>query len=347
MAVLDAKKLNDQLKKKAFSNLYYLYGSDTAQVENSIKLLLKEISADDPDSITKLDGGELDVSRLADEAELCPMFADYNCIWIHDLDLEKQREDVRKAVQGVLENVAPQTVLVFDVTGYDIYGGKTGKNKRPTPKNKKIIDYIAKNGTVCCFEPKTPVQAAAGIMAMAKHSGCTMGSPAAVLLAELCGAQTLRISQEMGKLCAYADGEEITEQMVREMVTPQIETTVYALTNAVMRHKAPDAMRALEELLGMRVEMPYLMASVSGAMIDVQRACAARQSGRNSENVAHDFSYGFSFIVDNAFRSSTGETQEHIDLCLLLLSRAEQKMHSEAVDERVLLEQTIVEMLRR
>lgn len=346
MAILDARKLQEQLKSGNYSNLYYFYGSDVMQVEQCTKRLLKAVTGGEPDNVTKLDGTSLDVSQLADEAEMCSMFADYNCIWVHDLNMESQREDVRKAVLKILENVAPQTILLFDVTGFDIYGGKTGKNKKPTAKNKKIIDYIAKNGTVCCLEPKTPAQAAADVIAIAKKNGCTMERPAAQLLAMQCGCQSLLMTQEMGKLCAYADGGEITEQMVQDMVTPQLEATVYMLTNAILRHKSTDAMRAVDTLLSLRVEMPYLMAAVSGAMIDVQRACAARHSGRNPEDVMHDFSYSFSFVVDNAFRSSMGETQEHIDHCLQLLCKAEQKLHSGAVDERVLFEKTIVDMLR-
>ncbi|MBP0972283.1 MAG: DNA polymerase III subunit delta [Oscillospiraceae bacterium] len=345
MAIIDSKALQEQLKTGKLSNLYYFYGSDVMQVDACVKRVLK--ASGDPDGVTKLDGGNLDVSLLADEAEMCPMFADWNCIWIHDLNMETVREDVRKAVMAVLENVSPQTVLVFDVTGFDIYGGKTGKNKKPTAKNKKLVDFIAKSGTVCCLEPKSVSQTAADILASARKRGCSMERPAAQLLAEQCGCQSLQIKQELDKLCAFVDGGEITLQLVKEMVTPQLETTVYMLTNAVLRHKAADAMRAVDELLSLRVEMPYLMATVSGSLIDVQRACAARAAGKNAENVAADFSYSFSFMVENAFRSSSGETNEHIAACLRLLCDAEKRLHSGAVDERVLFEQTIVEMLRR
>ncbi len=345
MAIIDSRALQEQLKKGTLYNLYYFYGSDVLQVDACVKRVLK--AAGDPDGVTKLDGGALDVSQLADEAEMCPMFADWNCIWIHDLNMESVREDVRRGVMAVLENVSPQTVLVFDVTGFDIYGGKTGKNKKPTARNKKLVDYIAKHGTVCCLEPKSVSQTAADILASARKRGCTMQRPAAQLLAEECGCQTLRIKNELDKLCAFADGGEITMQLVKDMVTPQLETTVYMLTNAVLRHKAADAMRAVDELLSLRVEMPYLLATVSGSMIDVQRACAARRAGKTADDVAADFSYSFSFIVENAFRSSMGETNEHIAACLALLCEAEKRLHSGAVDERVLFEQTIVEMLRR
>ena len=174
-----------------------------------------------------------------------------------------------------------------------------------------------------------------------------MERPAAVTLAEQCNCQTLLMNQEMSKLCAFADGAEITVQMVQELVTPQLETTVYALTNAVLRHKASDAMKAVDELLSMRVEMPYLMATIAGSLTEVQRAVAARQCGKTVDDVANDFSYKMRFAVENAFRNSMGETMEHLTRCLCLLRDAEKQMYSGAVNERVVFEKTIVEMLRR
>ena len=347
MPVLDSKGLNEHLKNKQFANLYYCYGSDVFQAEQCTKKIIKALTGGETDSVTKFDGTTLDVSTLADEAELCPMFADYNCIWIHDFNMESVREDIRKAVKSIVENVSGQTILIFDVTGFDIYGGKSGKNKKPTAKNKTLIDLIAKKGIVICTEPKTVSQTATDLMAMAKKNGCTMERPTAVTLAEQCNCQSLLLNQEMGKLCAYADGAEITIQMVQDLVTPQLETTVYALTNAVLRHKANDAMKAVDDLLSLRVEMPYLMATIAGSLTEVQRALVARQAGKTVDDVMNDFSYRMRFAVENAFRNSMGENMEHLTKCLCLLRDAEQQMYSGAVDERVIFEKTIVEMLRR
>ena len=346
MANLDAKSLQSQLKSGNLSNLYYIYGSDTLAVSQTVQKILKAASGGETDAVTKLDGANLNVSTLADEAELCPMFAEYNCIWVHDLNMDTVREDVRKSVMEILKNVGSQTVLLFDVTGFDIYGGKTGKKRQPTDKNKRIIDYILKNGTVCICEPRSVNQCAADLIAAAKKAGCMMDRPAAVALATQCGCQSLLLRQEMGKLCAYAAGGEITEQMIRDMVTPQLETTVYALTNAIVRRKSRDAMRSVDELLAMRVEMQYLLATVGGSLLDVQRACAARQSGKNVQDMKADFGYRFDFMVENAFKSSMGDTLTHVSNCLKLLVDAEKRLHSGAVDERVLFEKTIVQMLR-
>lgn len=345
MAIVDARGLQGQLRDKKISQLYYVYGGDVLQVEHSVKKLIKAV-AQDMDSVTKFDGAALNLSELADEAELCPMFADYNCILIHDCNMESMREDQRKTLRSILEQVSEATVLIFYVTGFDIYGGKTGKNKKPTAKNKTVIDYIAKNGTVCVCEPKTPAAIASDVEMSVKKRGCTIERGAAQLLAEECACQTLMIQQEVDKLCAFVDGGEITCQMVRDMVSPHLETTVYALTRAVTNHNARAAMEAVDELFAMRVETHYLMATLSGCLVDLQRAVVAKQNRRTVQDVMQDFSYRFGFAVENAFRDSRGESAKHIARCLKLLCDAERTLHSQAVDERVLFEQTIVEMLR-
>ena len=345
MAILNEKELQTQVKSGKLANLYYFYGSDISAVEQCTKKIIKAVGG--AINITKLDGQNLNISQLADEAELCPMFAEYNCIYIHDCNLETLKESERKALLQIVSQVTGQTILLFDVTGFDIYGGKSGKNKKPTAKNKKLIDEITKNGVVCCLETKTVSQLTTEIISKAKKQNCVIGRPAAQLLAELCNCQSLMIQNELSKLCAFVNEGEISQQLVQDMVAPQLETTVYVLTNAILKHRTPDAMHAVEDLLSLRVAMPFLMAVVSGALIDVQRAAAARKEGKTVQNVITDFEYKFSYSVERSFRDSMGESPGHIAYCLKLLCQAEKQMHSGVVDERVLFEQTVIEMLRR
>ncbi|MDE6004034.1 MAG: DNA polymerase III subunit delta [Oscillospiraceae bacterium] len=344
MAILDAKGLREQIKNK-LANVYYFYGSDILAVEDCTKKVLKVIGG--LEVVTKLDGRNLDFHQLADEIEFCPMFAEYNCIYIHDCNMELLKESERKMLLQIVKQVPEQTVLVFDVTGFDIYGGKTGKNKKPTAQNKKLIDYIAKNGIVCCLESKNISQLATEIVAKVKKQGCMIERNIAQLLAMQCNCQSLLIQQEIDKLCAFVNGGLITEQIIKDMVVPQLETTVYMLTNAVLKYKTAEAIHAVKDLLALQMEMPYLMAIISNSFIDMQRACSARQNGKTVQDVMHDFGYQFSFAVERSFRDSMGESLEHIAKCLNLLCHAQAKMYSGAVDDRVLFEKTVIAMLER
>ena len=166
-----------------------------------------------------------------------------------------------------------------------------------------------------------------------------------MLLAMQCNCDSLMIHNEIAKLCAYVQDGMITEEIIRNMVAPSLETTVYMLTNAILKHRTADAMHAVDDLLALRLEMPYLMAVLANSMIDMQRACAARYAGRSVQDVMEDFDYPFRFVVERAFQDSMKQSPEHIAACLRLLCDTEQKMHSGSADQRVLFEQMMIEML--
>ncbi|MDE5769637.1 MAG: hypothetical protein K2H82_09655, partial [Oscillospiraceae bacterium] len=322
-------------------------------VQQAVEFIRKAMGG--TENLTKLDGQNLNLEQLGDEIQLCPMFTEYNCIYIHDCNMDQLRESERKNLLKILEEVPPQTVLLFDVTGFDIYGGKTGKNRKPVGQNQKLWNYIDKNGLAICLDLKTVSQLTTEIITTAKKRGCEMERPAAQLLATYCNCDSLLIRNELDKLCSYLDtdpdtdmnteNQKITEKLIREMVVPSLETTVYMLTNAILRHKTADAMHVVDDLLARRLDMSYLMAVIAGSMIDMQRACAARYENKTVQNMMEDFGYAFRFMAERAFQDSMKQSPEQIAGCLQILCECEQKMHAGTADERVLFEQAIIEML--
>lgn len=349
MTIFDITSFREQLRKQIV-NLYYFYGSDLLRVRQAVECIRKAMGG--AENLTKLDGQNLNLEQLADEIQLCPMFTEYNCIYIHDCNMDQLRESERKTLLKLLEQIPPQTVLLFDVTGFDIYGGKTGKNRKPAGQNQKLMQYIDKNGLAVCLDLKTVPQLTTEIIASAKKRGCEIDRPSAQLLAAYCNCDGLLIRNELDKLCSYLDAgncnpehPEITENLIREMVVPSLETTVYMLTNAILRHKTGDAMHIVDELLARRLDMSYLMAVISGSMIDMQRACAARYENKNVQDMMHDFGYTFRFMAERAFQDSMKQSPEQIAGCLRILCECEQHMHAGTADERVLFERAIIEML--
>ena len=141
------------------------------------------------------------------------------------------REDQLKQLLEFLPTVGGATVLVLDVTGFDPKNGK----KTPQGKNKKLIDCIAKCGIVCEAVQRTPQVLAKELSELAERRGCVMPRDSAEELVRLCMGNTLILRSELEKLCAYADkGGTITTAMVREMTSPQLETTTFNLAKAVV-----------------------------------------------------------------------------------------------------------------
>ena len=146
MAVQTAKAFRTALRKEPLQNFYYLYGADLVQVAELTDQLVQVATNQQPESaLTKLDGKKLDLRELEDAAQMFSLFAPYNCILIHDLNAESLREPAFQQLMELLKTISGVTVLIFQITGFDVKDGR----RSVSGKNKKLIDWIAKHGTVC------------------------------------------------------------------------------------------------------------------------------------------------------------------------------------------------------
>ena len=342
MAVKDVKSTAAHIKQGDIAGVYYFYGADIVQTEALTKQLIRKATGgNETMALTKYDGKNLDLDELASSAELFPMMSEYNCIWIHDLNAESCREDQLKKLMEIISNTGDQTVIVFSVTGFDVEDGK----KTPTPKNKKLIDKIAKLGTVCETVQRTFPEIAKSLMSAAQRRGCILQRKEAEFLTARCMGNTVQLQSELEKLCAYANGGEITEKMIESLVSPAIETTVYALAKAVIALRPAQAMAELDRLYSMRTSRTFIVHAVASGFIDLYRAAVAWRNGHSPEEMQKDFGYRFDFVVKNAFHDCRKIAPERLRACISVLRDLEQKLNSSSADERVLLESAIVKML--
>ena len=162
-----------------------------------------------------------------------PMMTEYNCVLINDYNCEKPFEDMRgknaddvtKSLLAVLKDIPPQTVVIINVTGFEI------KHRKGviSDKNKKLADFAAKNGTVCELAVMMPSDLAKDIAAKVSSRG-------------------VMIDNEIDKLCSYSSGKEITSDTLKLLVHQQSDVTVYKLANAVAALNRDAAYEAIDEL---------------------------------------------------------------------------------------------------
>ncbi|MBQ8687915.1 MAG: DNA polymerase III subunit delta [Ruminococcus sp.] len=342
MAVMDCKSVSTQIRKGELSNLYYFYGADLVQVDALTKQLIKKATGDNETfALTKFEGKNLDMQELSDAVQMFPMMAPYNCIWVHDLNADQCREEQLKQLLEICSGIGAQTVLIFSITGFDVKDGK----KSPTGKNKKLIDAVSGQGIVCEAVQRTFPEIAKSLITGAQRRGCQLGRSAADALVARCMGNTVQLQSELEKLCAHANGGEITETMVQTLVAPSIETTTFALAKAVISMRPAAAMAELDRLFAMRTNRTFIVHAVASAFLDLYRAAVAWRSNHTPEDMKSDFAYRHDFIVKNAFRDCRRIAPERLRACVTVLRDLELKLNSSAADERILLETAIVKML--
>lgn len=343
MPTCTPKQLAANIRKGELDNLYYIYGADIVQVQQLTAALIKKATGGNAEmALTKFDGQKLDVKSLEDACRQFSMFAAYNCVQVHDLNADSLREDQLKQLLSFLPEIGGVTVLIFDVTGFDPKGGK----RTPQGKNKKLIDAIAKYGTICDAAQRSVSELAKEMMGLAEKQERTLPRDSAEELVQLCMGNTLVLRNELEKLCAFAGkGGTITIQTVREVTTPQLETTVFALANAVVSQRPKAAMQELNKLYAMRTNRTFIVHAIASSFLDLYRAAAAIRAGKRPQEMKQDFGYKFDFVVNNAFRDCRNLPPERLRACIRVLRDLELQLNSTSADERAMLETAIVKML--
>lgn len=345
MAVVTENDLKLAIKNRKFSRAYYFYGRDGAAVENYTKSIVSRLvkKGDETYNLHSFDGKNFDMDEFSDACEALPVFAEYVCCTVQDLNAEGLPADDLKRLSEIISNLPDTTVLIFYYTSVDVTDGK----KYPTPKNKKLSDAVGKTGGVCNFALKTPAVLAKEIMSKVSKAGCGISREAAAFLAEQCSCNTLMIENEIDKLTSYAAGNEITVEIVKSLSPRQIDSTVFDLTKAIARMDAKTAMRLLNDLEEEKNEPISILYAITNTMLDLYRARAATASRRGPADVKADFGYAknVEFRVDNAFRDIRKLSMPHLRMCVKTLADTDADMKSLKTSPSVLLEKAVVKML--
>lgn len=343
MAELTTAELLKKIKAGELSRAYYIYGDDVATVENASKAILKKhLGKNWRNEVTKLEGSELDLSTLADMTEICPMFSQWNAILINDLNAEELLADDLKILVGLISELPEYTLLIINITGFDVKKGK----KTVSPKNKKVADAISKIGIVCECARKTASVLVKTVCEKVQKRGSLINKKAAEMLVEACHCDSMLIENELEKLCAYRENEEITSGDIDDLVGTDIETDAFKLSAAIAAYNPSGAMEILHRLLEKKSEPVAVIAAVGMTFMDLYRAGAAMVSDKRVGDVAADFNYGKrEFVVRKAFENSRRISLESLRGCIDLLRTADKKLKSNGAVPEVILEKTVTEML--
>ncbi len=350
MPMADQKTITARLKKGELDNLYYIYGQNVTGVQTVTKQIINVAVGDNEEfALTRLNGKKLDFSELYDMIQMMPMMSDYNCILINDYNCEKPCDEMRgqtaesfnKKLLETIKEIPPYTVVIFNVTGFEV----ATKKGRITDKNKKLADFVIKNGTVCEMGLLTPAEMSKFIISEVSENGSSISHTNANELADMCLYDILTVKNEIDKLCAYANGKEITHEMLNLLVHRQNNITVFQLADAVASFNKQQSFVALDELMTDKNNRGSVLANITNIFLDMYRASCAKNAGKGVSDVMSDYSYVWEFKVKNAFRDSSRMSTARIRSCIKILRDTAVQLNTTAVDEKIVLEQAVTKML--
>ncbi|MGN0650635.1 MAG: DNA polymerase III subunit delta [Oscillospiraceae bacterium] len=335
-------QLKSELKEGRLRNLYFLFGEESYLTTLYQKRIVKTALGDEPDDMNyTLFNGAPEAETLMDYAESMPYFSEYKCIVISDLDTEKLDNKQHALYLELMRNLPETTVLIISMTSIEV------DLKKTKAKLKKLLEVCEKHGCVCNFSLFSTAQAGAMVSKRIARNGCTISQENAAFLAEQCGRSMIMLEREADKLCAYAgEGGEITRETIDALTPRMIETSIYALSDALISGDAAKAFSVLDDLFAQQHDPVMLLVTLSSGFVDLYRAKLALKQRYSQSQMISAFKYppNRSFLAERAMRSAARVSESYLAQSIEILYRTNLLLNSSKADRRIQLERAITEI---
>lgn len=340
MIYQDESTFVKDLKAKKQEQVYLFYGSESylkdlyrqKMIDQTVEPSAQEMN------LHIFDGAKLDVDSLYDVMEMLPFFAPLRCVVVDGFDYEALDAASRKKFLELLKDPCASSVMVLIVRKEDF-------DPKKSAKAKEIIKAVDQVGAVVPLQKRQKAQMQTFIRGRLKPWNATISNDLCSYLLERCPEGMQSLASELEKLGAYATGQEVTKAHIDAVTTKAVDSSVYDLSKMVLKGNYQGAMQILHELFYLREQPLTILATLSGAFIDLYRAKIALAADKQQGDVNADFSYrGREFRVRNAFRDCRSYPVDFLRDALDVLCEADWKLKSSRAEDRVLLEQAVIQL---
>lgn len=333
--------LKSDIKNSKFDKLYFLFGEEKYLIRHYSNKLTESILGKGylDFNYQKFSSSGSTIDEIADAVEALPIMAEKKCVLVTDLDIEGMNATDQKKLGELISDIPDTTVLIISQVTLDI-------NLKKSAKWKKFISGLEKSGTVISIDKMGSVAIERQLMSWAKKCGTILSQINAGKIVKLCGSDLLTLKNETEKLCAYVGQNEVTEQDIDLLITKNLETTVFVLSNALMSGDYNKAYKQLDLLFYQREEPVAILAVLASSYIDLYRARVAIESGENSKVLSEIFDYkNKEFRIKNAERDSRKMSTECIKESINIITETDLALKSSRTNSRILMEEMLSKLL--
>lgn len=340
--IANETELKKQLSSGNFKRIYFLYGEEKVLVKKFSAMAVEKIMGKEPPEFNMhIFDGEASPDDIYAALGMVPFLSDLNMVVVRNMDFESLKADSFSKMMQILKAVPDTSVLLFEMSSIDI-------NLKKLQKFKKVYDFISKSadGVVTEFEYRSAAALSKQLAARAGKLGCNLSVALAGKIVDLCGTDLNRLNNELSKLVAYADGREITAEMIELLVTPNLESNIYNLADSILQRNSDRALKLLNGLFYQRVEPSSVINNLATAYTDFYRARVCAESGEPVSTAAEIFNYkNRAFVLGKAQMKTSSISTEALRDSLEEIVKTISVMRSVSADEKILTERLVVRLL--
>lgn len=312
-------------------NIYLFYGSDSYIIKNKTNKLIQASEVDDF-NVTTYDAEEMNIEEAINDASTIPFITDKKIVVVknaHFLGTVKMKKEINHnldAFSRYLDNPIPETILIINAP----YGKLDDR--------KAITKKIMKVATVEKCEPLKENDLHLWVRKQMDKNGLAIDRDAVEELLKRTSFNTEVLVSEMNKLLLYSEGlRKINIDIIKKVITKNVEDNVYEITNAILDNKRSRALDIYNDLV-MHSEDPLrIMNILINKYREILHVKLMINSGKDKNYIADYYraSPGRAYyMMKNARSVKMDIVKEH----LMSLEKLDYQIKSGKIDKKVGLE---------
>ena len=237
----------------------FLFGADTFRSKEKLEAIKEKYRREIDHTglnCTVLTGQTLSAASLQAAVFTPPFLATKRLVIVTNLIVSKPDEPLEQAVLKIIQSDSnEQTILVFwegDVSNI------SGKQKlSPLFTALKKVKFAQE------FQPLRAAELKPFITKLVSQAGTTIQPAALDALVDLVGPDSWRLSTEVKKLAAHANGGPITAADVNTLIASKLDDDIFKLTDALGRRDKKTALHLINDQLRGGMSPTELLSRIS------------------------------------------------------------------------------------
>ncbi len=341
MSIMKEREFKKHIGEGSFKSLYLIYGDEKYLVRLYTSMLTEKLMGKNPPEFNYhvFNFMNLDLPRLQASILIAPFMSRYNCVKLEDINSDELNAADWNDLFTLLENIPDTTVVIFTLPSSEQEVSKSARFK-------KLISLAEKSGICACLDKRSDISLEKDLVKLADRLGSKLSSANAGKIIEYSSNNIQTLQNEIQKLASYADGGEITLEMIERMVPKNLQAKVFALADSVIDGKADRAYNQLEILFYQKEKPTAVLSVIGGVYIDAYRAKAAMESGVSLDRLAADFEYkNRAFVLKKAASRASKISVEALRDSIGAVADADLKLKSSSSDKNTALEKLVARLL--
>ncbi|PAE08925.1 DNA polymerase III subunit delta [Terribacillus saccharophilus] len=329
MSYTDALKA---IKKKDFSPIYLLYGTESYFMQDIKEKIEKQFALSDGTNVSVYDLEETPIQEVIADAEEYPFFSEQKLILAYHPFFLKAKPDKSavdhrlESLEQYVENPAAWTTLVL-LAPYE-----------KVDERKKIIKSIKKTGQAVACLPVKEWDLSDWIVTLCKEHQIVLEDEVADLLIQEAGTDLSMLRGEIEKLALYAgEGSKITLEIAESLVSHQQTSSGLKLVDSLMAGDLAKAIYIFHDLIKLKEEPIALIALLASQFRTILHVKLLKHKGYNQAKMA-EVTKVHPFVIKLALKREAHFSEEELKHILFLAAETDADLKQGRMEKNLAFE---------